>query len=72
MLRFSLLNLCVLGMQAIINRKYFKKKKRLKFPYSTLSASIHSTVYVGETGAFLARGNFSQSTFELVNLTLEK
>ena len=27
---------------------------------------------VGETGAFLARGNFSQLTFELVNLTLEK
>ncbi len=27
---------------------------------------------VGETGAFLARGNFSQLTFELVNLTIEK
>jgi hypothetical protein len=27
---------------------------------------------VGETGAFLARGNFSQLTFELVDLMLEK
>ena len=29
-------------------------------------------ISVGETGAFLARGNFSQLIFELVNLTLEK
>jgi hypothetical protein len=32
-------------MRAIINWKYFKKIKWKKFPKSTLSASIHSTVY---------------------------
>jgi hypothetical protein len=53
-------------------RNTFSTTTYLTYAEQIYMLVLKTILNVGETGAFLARGNFSQLTFELVNLTLKK